>query len=162
MSCRQGALKQVIALYKSHLKSCLQSSISIASHDNIVDPFLCMNIKCPPGSYDPNIEPAKDDVLFLDPEGLLKTVESFFTHIYGQIKPPITDLRVSSTPPPRKDGFELLLNEKVNIVTPVSGHSGWASRGASSPSRANKHPEPEDASLERSSDVLSLVNNLAI
>ena len=163
MSCNRGALKQVVALYKSYLKSCLQSSISIASHDNIVDPFLCMNIKCPPGSYDPNIEPAKDDVLFMEPEVVLQTIEKFLAHIYGQIKISTTELRVSDTPPPRQDGFELLLRRKVDAEAPISDHSSHKGMGTSMPSRANELAEHEDAFLlERSSDVLSLVNQSTI
>ena len=159
MSCIRGALKQIATLYKSYLKSCLQSSISVASHENLVDPFLCMNIKCPPGSYDPNIEPAKDDILFLEPEGVLQTVERFFTHIYGQIKLSTPKLSVSDTPTSQQEGFELLLRRKADVITPVSYHSSHAGRVAGTSNSVNELPGHEDALfLERSSDILSLVN----
>ena len=40
---------------------------------------------CPTGSYDANVEPAKDDVLFTDPEKFLEVVEAFFKSVYGQL-----------------------------------------------------------------------------
>jgi DNA mismatch repair ATPase MutL len=41
-----------------------------------------MNICCPSNSYDPNVEPAKDDVLFDDSETLLSVVRQFLNGWY--------------------------------------------------------------------------------
>ena len=43
---------------------------------------MCLNIDCPPSSYDINIEPAKDDVLFTDEDAVLTICESFFNAYY--------------------------------------------------------------------------------
>lgn len=43
-----------------------------------------MDLKCPIGSYDPNIEPAKDDVLFHEEGRVLKFCEDMFAAVYGE------------------------------------------------------------------------------
>ena len=101
-------MKQITSLYKSHLRS------AISNEDNVklLDPFLCLNITCPPGSYDANIEPAKDDILLTNSEILLGIVERLFRDIYGEVqlapsKPPTKKL---STLEPH--GIEMLLARK--------------------------------------------------
>ncbi|KAK7989649.1 fatty acid hydroxylase [Apiospora arundinis] len=47
--------------------------------------FICLNIICPPGSYDVNIEPSKDEVLFSDEETLLYQFGMFCAEAYGQL-----------------------------------------------------------------------------
>ena len=105
MSCTRGTLKQIISSYKSHLRSTTASG----NNAKIVDPFLCLNIACLPGSYDANVEPAKDDVLFADSELLLGIVERWFHSVYGELQP--NSFRPSeknaSTLKPR--GIEMLL-----------------------------------------------------
>ncbi|KAK7540932.1 histidine kinase-like ATPase [Phyllosticta citribraziliensis] len=56
----KGTLKKVAELFKERLKS------SGKAFEGLRDPFLRLDIKCPPEAYDPNVEPAKDDVLFVD------------------------------------------------------------------------------------------------
>lgn len=77
VSAARGTLKEIVALFKNRLST---ASPQLGS---VRDPFLCMNIACPPGSYDPNIEPAKDDVMFDDPEAVKAAVgrllDSFYT-----------------------------------------------------------------------------------
>ena len=69
-------MKKVVAIYRRHLQQCLQ--------DEIKNPFLCLNIMCPAGSYDPNVEPAKDDVLFTAEDQVLEVLERFFQAVYGK------------------------------------------------------------------------------
>ena len=68
-------------LYKQYLRSASVETTNI----DVVNPFLCLNVVCPAGSYDVNVEPAKDDVLFTDSEKFLDVVESFFQSVYGQL-----------------------------------------------------------------------------
>ena len=80
--------------------------------EKITNPFLCMNIVCPLGSYDANLEPAKDDVLFVDQIRLLSILETFFKSVYGELE--VTrDKKGQKTKSQRgtKDqkGFDLLL-----------------------------------------------------
>lgn len=71
VSTSKGTLKKVAELFKDRLKK------SGKSFEGIKDPFLRLEIKCPPEAYDPNVEPAKDDVLFVEPNLVLQVVESF-------------------------------------------------------------------------------------
>ena len=48
----------------------------------MTQPFLCLNITCPVAAYDVNVEPAKDDVLFVDEEAFLHMCETFFHSYY--------------------------------------------------------------------------------
>jgi DNA mismatch repair protein MutL len=82
VSCAKGTLTKAWKLYKSHIKA-------IATNKTPPDkapsnPLLYLHIQCPKGSYDSNIEPAKDDVLFgtSDAEA---AVEELFTEIYGDL-----------------------------------------------------------------------------
>ena len=43
-----------------------------------------MHITCPRGSYDVNVEPAKDEVMFIDSETVLSLVDSIFKDYYGE------------------------------------------------------------------------------
>ncbi|TID17418.1 Myosin-1 [Venturia nashicola] len=76
MSTTRGTMRQIINLFKEKLKK------SNETFDSIKDPFLCLNIVCPTASYDPNIEPSKDDVLFDDSSKVSAAVSELFTAIY--------------------------------------------------------------------------------
>lgn len=43
-----------------------------------------MQIQCPPESYDVNVEPAKDEVLFFQPNELLSLVDTLLQRAYGE------------------------------------------------------------------------------
>lgn len=117
VSCARGTLKQIHTLYKSYLKSA-----SLAP--GLSDPFVYLNICCPPGIYDPNIEPAKDDVLFHDGDAVVRVVEKMLMRFYGELK---TEERVGKGKVIGgviQNGFELLLARKpatlAKVVTPPS------------------------------------------
>ena len=78
LSSTRGVGRQVVSLFKSYLRTSCVTEEKI----RLIEPILCMNIICPQGSYDPNIEPAKDDVLFTNSGEFLFMVECFFKHIY--------------------------------------------------------------------------------
>lgn len=83
ISCARGISKQIIALYKSYLRSATSEKCDA----KIVDPFLCLNIACPLGSYDVNVEPAKDDLLFINADPILQMAEHCFKKVYGELGP---------------------------------------------------------------------------
>lgn len=75
-------MKQIVSIYKSYLRSA-----STGRDDTkIIDPFLCMNIVCPRGSYDVNVEPAKDEVLFTNADLLVHLAEKCFKIVYGELQ----------------------------------------------------------------------------
>lgn len=74
------------------------------------NPFLYLHIICPSGSYDANVEPAKDDVLFADTDFVITRLENFLKSIYGELQTP----KDTSRPRPnsKPGGFDLLLARK--------------------------------------------------
>lgn len=79
VSTERGIMKEIVKNYKSHLQRNLRKSASISR------PFICMQIQCPSESYDVNVEPAKDEVLFFRPDYLLSLIERLFQKAYGNI-----------------------------------------------------------------------------
>jgi DNA mismatch repair ATPase MutL len=50
-----------------------------------MDPFVCLHLRCPTGSYDVNIEPTKDEVLFTNTRNVLYLLEEFLKAAYGNL-----------------------------------------------------------------------------
>lgn len=73
----RGISRQLIRIYKESLRDL--SSLRVAK-----DPFLHLSISCPPGSYDVNIEPAKDDVLFGDVDKVVEAVRRLLLISYPE------------------------------------------------------------------------------
>ncbi|KIW87751.1 uncharacterized protein Z519_11725 [Cladophialophora bantiana CBS 173.52] len=78
VSTDRGTMREVAKSYKRHLQKTLSSS----EGSSVSRPFLFMQILCPSGSYDVNVEPTKDEVLFARPDQLLSLVECLFTRAY--------------------------------------------------------------------------------
>ncbi|CAN9189507.1 unnamed protein product [Alternaria alternata] len=78
VSSSRGTMKQIVAAYKHRLR---KSNPSLAG---IKDPFFCLNIICPPDSYDPNIEPAKDDVMFDNSNVVIGVVDKLLKAYYPE------------------------------------------------------------------------------
>ena len=112
VSCTRGTLQQVVSSYKSHLRSATTSKDNV----KIWAPFLCLNITCPPRSYDANVEPAKDDVLFTNSESFLGIAESFFDKIYGKIQAAPSRPPTKNVSRPQPHGIEILLARKESPV----------------------------------------------
>lgn len=108
VSCARGTFKQIVGLYKSYLGT----GTLIETSDKPKDPILCMHISCPQASYDVNVEPAKDDVLFTSVDFVLGMLDAFFKEIYGdtQTKVPKSPIPLALNTIPR--GFEVLLARK--------------------------------------------------
>ena len=71
VSASRGSFRQLLTKFKRKLQAARPDSLDIK------DPFIRLNIICPPGCYDVNIEPAKDDVVFEDAE----TIYEAFTKL---------------------------------------------------------------------------------
>ncbi|KAJ9229319.1 hypothetical protein DTO169E5_8897 [Paecilomyces variotii] len=82
VSISRGTSRDIIKLFRTYIRSAAKIRGSNAS---LSDPFLCLHIRCPKGSYDANIEPAKDDVLFTDSPALISLSESLFKSVYGEV-----------------------------------------------------------------------------
>lgn len=79
LSFTQGTAKKLKAVFEKHFKEFLipENSLKLPG-----SPFIRLNIRCPLGSYDPNVEPSKYDVLFHNEELVLREFESFLLSIY--------------------------------------------------------------------------------
>jgi DNA mismatch repair protein, C-terminal domain len=149
VSCSRGTLKQISSLYKNYLRSTSQG----CAGGKLVDPFICMNIVCPLGSYDVNIEPAKDDVQFRDPGIVLSVVESFFQSVYGELKPQALE---PQTPGPRNKGG------RFDILSGGKGHQTGPNDGAIARNRCCKTTDdngPSEMLLDGPNDSITATDN---
>ncbi len=92
VSSSRGTIKQIVAAYKDRLR---KSTPSLAG---VKDPFFCMNIICPPDSYDPNIEPAKDDVMFDNSDIVLSVADKMLKAYYPEADLAVPDLHEAEIP----------------------------------------------------------------
>ncbi|KAK6007062.1 hypothetical protein QM012_006070 [Aureobasidium pullulans] len=77
LTSSRGISRQLVRIYKESLKD--SSSLG-----DVKDPFLYLSLSCPPGSYDANIEPAKDDVLFGDVDKVVEAVRRLMLISYPE------------------------------------------------------------------------------
>jgi DNA mismatch repair ATPase MutL len=112
LSPDRGISKEIIKLYKSSLRSAAKTN----GVSTLNDPFLNLHISCPPGAYDVNVEPAKDDVLFAEREQLIQTIEELFKSTYGELQKASESTEKAST---SVKGFSVLLRQPA-IQEPVS------------------------------------------
>ncbi|OBT76197.1 hypothetical protein VF21_04965 [Pseudogymnoascus sp. 05NY08] len=98
VSCTRGTLKKVMSSYKQHIRAFIANT----GKEVPKDPFIYLRITCPVGSYDPNIEPAKDDVLFEDEDAVLSAAENLFKSLYSTNTLPVSgDDTFNDLPAPR-------------------------------------------------------------
>jgi DNA mismatch repair protein MutL len=111
----KGTMRKIVTLFKYYVKESISES-----PEKLKNPFLRMDIRCPVASYDPNVEPAKDDVIFGNECLLLDSIEQLLKDVYGERKaPPVI------TPPDGRgkklDDFELRLAR--NVTAPLAANS---------------------------------------
>lgn len=75
VSAKKGTVKKLLQTYTTRLESCLSSERSGGY-------FIRLNIICPRGSYDANVEPSKDEVLFTDEMFLHDSFEALCKEVY--------------------------------------------------------------------------------
>jgi hypothetical protein len=78
VSSTRGTFKKIATAVRDRLR---KANAGLA---NVKDPFFCLNIICPVDSYDPNIEPAKDDVIFDDENSILAMVNKLLISYYPE------------------------------------------------------------------------------
>jgi DNA mismatch repair protein MutL len=80
VSSTRGTGKRLVSTFRRHLGDHFTRARSV---DPPKDPFIKLNIRCPPGSYDVNVEPSKENVLFKDEQRILDELESFLSSVYA-------------------------------------------------------------------------------
>ncbi|KAI2785973.1 hypothetical protein POX_h09738 [Penicillium oxalicum] len=130
LSTNRGFGHEVVKLFKTFIRAAWTLSDDSSKSTN--DPFLCVHITCPPGSYDVNIEPGKDDVLLEDREVLLDLIEKILTKHYGVLPNPPTQKQskkaADSLPRDEQNGFSLLMARKPPTTTNEHSNLGGQSR----------------------------------
>ncbi|KAI2635505.1 hypothetical protein GGS21DRAFT_85522 [Xylaria nigripes] len=133
----RGIAKKLLNIYLEHLKT------STVKKD-VTDSFIRLNICCPSGSYDANIEPSKDNVLFTDESAILDT----FRHLCDEIYKPST----------LEDGCQIgTINSQQNgtpaVKSPGQGHHhGTRTQSRSLDCRRTTSPNILNKLLEASCD----------
>ena len=122
MSSNRGIGHEIAKIFKRYIRI---AASKIETCKSVSDPFLCLHILCPRGTYDVNIEPAKDDILFEDRELVLALVEELFREHYGQLdgaekSPSKQGKENASTCDQVSGGFDLLMARKpaAELATP--------------------------------------------
>lgn len=131
MSTTRGVFKDFVKLYKTYYRHWMSVKNSA---DCSVDPFLCLHLQCPAGSYDVNIEPAKDEVLFTDVRYVRNLLEGFLKDTYGDL-PEKSDnlgsrndrLTLSTS---KNEPFELLLAKRERPANERAKNSSRSEEGA--------------------------------
>lgn len=129
LATEKGIARDITKVYKNYLRS---ASSDGSGSTSVNDPFLCLQIQWPPGCYDANIEPAKDDILFEDPRRVLSLAEDLFRDMYGDLAGSVEKKGPSNKGKERmshNDGFELLMARKSPVPqTPQPEPISYTSR----------------------------------
>ncbi|KAJ3471042.1 hypothetical protein MRS44_001141 [Fusarium solani] len=80
ISSSTGTGKKIVAIFKASISRTLASTKDLRSLPN---PFMQLSIRCQPGSYDPNVSPLKDEVLFKDEPAILNCFQALCDKVYG-------------------------------------------------------------------------------
>ncbi|KAL7810534.1 hypothetical protein V8C44DRAFT_117465 [Trichoderma aethiopicum] len=81
ISSTRGLGKKITSILKAALNRVAGSG---EAHVNIPTPFMQLNIRCPPYSYDANVSPLKDDILFANENNIVACFEGICQRIYPQ------------------------------------------------------------------------------
>lgn len=135
VSGSRGSLKHIISTYKSYLRS----GSSVENFHDYKDPFLYLHIICPSGSYDVNVEPAKDDVLFADADFIIAKLERFLSSVYGELPTPKAASRSKGNLKPGE--FDIMLARKPRPTESPLWNSDCRSRKV--PSKIGKQLEDD-------------------
>lgn len=138
LSAATGIGQEIAKLFKSYVRA------SVSKHavtTSITDPFLCLQLSCPRGSYDVNIEPGKDDVLFDDRDLVISLVEDLFSEHYGPLENsrPKSPMKEKSCRAKKSDGFDIMLarrplTEPSTNCTQTGENSGHSAISQGAPS----------------------------
>ncbi|KAI1488519.1 hypothetical protein F5X96DRAFT_685212 [Biscogniauxia mediterranea] len=112
LSPKGVTIRKLLSIYSDYLRTAFQ----ISSPSTIHSHFIRLNIICPPGSYDANIEPSKDDVLFSDENiiisGFRNLCEEVYKPISANLEAPLSEAQSISP-----------LSDETNVITHLAQSS---------------------------------------
>lgn len=109
ISSARGIGKKLLSLFRKRF-SC--SVLGLDSSAVSKDVFFQLNILSSPRSYDVNVEPAKDDVVFSEEEKVLEQFEGFLVSLY----PPETE-----PAPARNQSWQVDMSQAVDMASDSDG-----------------------------------------
>lgn len=124
VSTSRGLLKQITKVFRESLKT------ADSKFDGVKEPFIFMEISG--GSYDANLEPAKDDVLFENADTVLEVVRSLLAAVYKPMVPTAVPADEPAALPtsktvPQEDDHEFESLEQQLPTNPFHDAAGSAS-----------------------------------
>ncbi|KAF4637049.1 hypothetical protein G7Y89_g1049 [Cudoniella acicularis] len=148
VSHEKGTMKKIITMFKYYVRG------AFGDAPELKKPFIRLSIKCPVASYDPNVEPAKNDVLFVNESLVLESVESLFKDAYGR-KKTVPDVALPLLRPEGKkvNDFDLLLARKPPAKSteaqnlPVEDESSLSAQPSPSPPSRTTGIETEEVAM---------------
>ncbi|PMD24835.1 hypothetical protein NA56DRAFT_677295 [Hyaloscypha hepaticicola] len=145
VSHEKNTMRRLVTIFNRYVKDSLTGS-----SEKVKSPFLRLDITCPAGSYDPNVEPAKNDVIFGNESVVLAAIENLFREVYGEPK------IAHSIPPPQTlkeklDNFELLLARKPSTL-PANDL----------PPRPSRTPVSEQSAPETERSRISIISPMPV
>ncbi|KAJ5555764.1 DNA mismatch repair protein C-terminal [Penicillium sp. DV-2018c] len=159
LSSNRGIGQEIVKLFKPYVRLAASKN---ETPKPVTDPFLCLQIRCPRGTYDVNIEPAKDDLLFADRKLVLTLVENLFRDHYGELDATENGVNKQNkeTISGRDDasaGFGLLMARRPT-VNPATGPRDCANPSdephSHTPLPQGQIPPSQGFATEPSSDII--------
>ncbi|KAI2629592.1 hypothetical protein GGR54DRAFT_268886 [Hypoxylon sp. NC1633] len=131
INSKKGITKKLLSIYVEHISATSRSTIP-------KDCFISLNIECPPGSYDVNIEPSKDDVLFSDENAVLDGFKNLCKAVYESCT-------VDNACPKLRAGRDSSSDNESDILPQRSPHLHPriepVSKGLASPESSSRTPD---------------------
>ena len=118
VSAGRGTPKQIVKIFREALKK------ASADFDGVKEPFIYLEIACPSASYDANVEPAKDDVLFENPDIVVRAARNLLEAVYP---PHATASRPKQTPIANGASQKALVNGNDDFATSLETPSNESS-----------------------------------
>ncbi|KAF5566657.1 DNA mismatch repair PMS2 [Fusarium napiforme] len=102
ISSSRGTGKKLVSIFRSSVSAVLNSPEKSRAPSNA---FMQLSIQCSPGSYDPNITPSNDELLFVDEPAVLSCFQKLCDSVYtkkvlGDNEPQLVALENSLSPLP--------------------------------------------------------------
>ncbi|EAS30029.3 DNA mismatch repair protein MutL [Coccidioides immitis RS] len=144
LSTSKGIAKDLVKIYKSYINR----TFGRPSTPAITDPFVYLYLSCPPGIYDVNVDPSKDDVLFADSRSILCLAEDLFGKMYGNEQ--LGDERQSETYHGSHQQEEMFRGTTLNPWTLARRTS------------TQRHRDPNSHLLTPSRSPQSLIDNVSV
>ncbi|KAI8724997.1 DNA-mis-repair domain-containing protein [Fusarium sp. LHS14.1] len=162
ISSTTGTGKKIVAIFKASISRTLASTKDLRSLPN---PFIQVSIKCQPGSYDPNVSPLKDEVLFKDEPAILNCFQALCDKVYGGKDPGTTGM-TSGREEQRNVRITRQMQRETSLlqtsVTPLgSGEkpNGVNCQGNTQGSSTMNGPDPIEALNDELERVLGFSSN---